>query len=123
MREDDVHEDVHWESGRAWMASRAGADYGPARIVRDIAGARAICLYHQLLHPQPEHVRADSAGMAGGSDGDLLPDPLGRAPRRYRLEQRLAGDDLQRHSGIRHRLPELRGPAEFVASLSLGLRP
>src|SRR5262249_22907452 len=123
MREDDVDEDVRWESGRAPIASRAGADRELARIDRVAACASAICLYHQLLHPQPEYIRADSARMAGSADGDMLPDPLGRAPWRHRLEQRLAGDDLHSYAGIRHRLPELRRSAKSVSGLSLGLRP
>ena len=58
----------------------------PALLLGRAAGERAVCLHHQLLHQQPEHLVSDSAGMAGGSGRDLLPDPLGRASRRHRLE-------------------------------------
>jgi hypothetical protein len=51
--------------------------------------------------------------MAGSTDRDLLPDPLGRPARRDRLEQWHTDHDLHRPGGIRYRVSELRGSKQY----------
>jgi hypothetical protein len=97
------------------LASRAGRldpfSFGP--------GVGAICLHRELLRQQPEHVVSDSDRLAGGSGANLLPDPLGRAPGRNRLEQRRTHHDLHRQTGIRHTFPNCGDPNNLSLAFPL----
>src|SRR4051795_11163455 len=74
--EDDVDDEVYSVSGHEQCKPLAGVGRGGAHPVRGAARARTVCLHHQLLHPQPEPIGADAAGMAGCRGRAVLSDPL-----------------------------------------------